>query len=117
MQVLEREFAWKDVSCVPVRKWREQTYSAAGDQYAWVWETVQGRDYNTRERHFAFFAVVSPWLDREGAQIVSLALAEHKVVLGLNCKTQLLEVQGLRKQEDESGRWTVWGIQIGGQDA
>lgn len=117
VQALESVLHLSDVSVTSVRDWREQTYDTAGTQDAWVWETVQGRNYGTRKPHFDFFVVASPEVDRQGAQIVSLALAQEKVVLGFNQKTQVLVVTSLREQKQEGGGWAVWGNPIGGHNA
>jgi hypothetical protein len=77
--------------------WYREKFSTCGDWDAWIWETVNGRDYSTRKHHFDGFVVTQRTLGKANAQIVAFALrndrmvfsAEHdgsiKVVKAVNC--------------------------------
>ena len=99
---------------VDVQAWYEQTYGASGSWQSWVWETVKGRDYETRAPHFQGFVTVAERLDNRSAQIVSLALREQRVVLGFNQGASLLSIHSLRERADEAGGWAVSGAPIQG---
>jgi hypothetical protein len=95
------------------KTWYDQTFPSCGSWDSYVWETVNGRDYATRQPHFRGFIAVTERLDRSAAQIVALALKEGKTVLGFNQGAQLLSITSLRQREDEAGGWAVSGTPIG----
>jgi hypothetical protein len=80
---------------------------------AWVWETVNGRDYGTREPHFSGFVVFSQRLDHRMAQIASLALRERRTILAFNSNAGVLLVHSLDTCDDESGGWYASGTLLG----
>jgi len=96
-----------------MKTWYDRTYGSAGSVDAWVWETVNGRDYSTRMPHFRAFVAVTERLDRFAAKIAALALREGKLVLGFNLDNRLLSVSSLLLREDEAGGWAVCGTPIG----
>lgn len=98
---------------VDTKTWYDQTFGSCGSWDAWVWETVNGKDYSTRKPHFSGFIAVTERLDRSAAQIASLALQQEKVVLGFNQGTHLLHISSLRERPDEAGGWAVCGTPIG----
>lgn len=111
--VLRSRLALSSADLVDTKTWHNQTFSSCGSRDAWVWETVNGKDYGTREPHFAGFVAVTERLDRSAAQIALLALQQEKVVLGFNQGTSLLHVSSLRERMDEAGGWAVCGTPIG----
>jgi hypothetical protein len=95
------------------KTWYDQTYSSCGSRDAWIWETVNGKDYDTRKSHFSAFVTVTERLDRSTAQIASFVLREGKVLMGFNQQHQVLNVTSLRPREDEAGGWALCGTPIG----
>lgn len=99
---------------VDLQEWHAGSYASAGSWNSWLWETVKGKDYNTRRLHFDAFVSVAERLDHTSAQIVSFALREGKTVLGFNMGAKLLSVNSLRERDDEAGGWVVSGALIQG---
>lgn len=114
-RVLASSLSLADPVLADVQDWYDRTYAYSGSMDGWVWETVKGRDFATRQPHFAAFITVDERLDRRAAHIVSLALQEARTVLALNPNMRLLSVDRLmQRDEDEAGGWAVSGALIGG---
>lgn len=61
--------------------WYREQFDACGNWDSWIWETVTGRDYATRDRHFDGFVVYGSRLGRASAGIASLAIQNGRAVL------------------------------------
>ena len=61
--------------------WFRERFQQSGDWDSWVWETVNGIDYVTRQHYFDGFVVTAEQLGRANAGIVSLALRNKRAVL------------------------------------
>lgn len=62
--------------------WYRSEFGRCGNWESWIWETVTGRDYNTRRPNFNGFVVCGPkTLGRAHAGIVKLALRNGRPVL------------------------------------
>jgi hypothetical protein len=70
-----------DSELMPASKWFTETFSRHGDWDSWVWETVHGKDYMTRELHFRGFVIHGREVGRQTANIARTALASSRVVL------------------------------------
>lgn len=95
--------------------WFRERFSACGDWESWVWESVCGKDYNTRAPNFDGFVVCVDTLGRANAQIVDLALRNQRAVLAWD-GSELRSVSRLLTYDHQ--RWADgWGIEttsIGG---
>lgn len=101
------------VSLLDSAEWYRQQFGASGNWDSWVWETVTGRDYGTRQRHFGGFVVVGDRLGRASAEIVRLALQNARVVLHWAPNSTLSYVQSVT--DCGEGVWQVGkATQIGG---
>ena len=98
--------------------WHLQMYQTCGDWRSWMWETVLGRDYETRQPHFDAFVVPPDSIDHVSAEIVNLALNKNRPVLGFNQDMALLQINSLRQcDEDTGGGWAACGIPFTGAQA
>lgn len=89
--------------------WYEEKFGTAGNWDSWVWETVTGRDYETRKPHFDGYVVIGDRLGKAGAAIVDLALRNNRAVLGWSDDV-LRQVTALRVIDPEDMS-TGWGLQ------
>jgi hypothetical protein len=60
--------------------WFRERFSSCGDWDSWIWETVNGIDYASRELFFDSFVLTAPQLGRANASIASLALRQKRPV-------------------------------------
>lgn len=70
---------------VSSKTWYAETFSNSGDWDGWVWKTVLEKPYGVRLHHFEGFVVFSS-LGKANANVVSLALANHRPVFHYNGK-------------------------------
>lgn len=63
------------------RDWFNESFPTAHDYSSWIHDTVNGRDYLTREPNFRGFVVFSDRIGKMTAEIVNSALESKKVVL------------------------------------
>jgi hypothetical protein len=89
--------------------WYREQFDACGNWDSWVWETVTGRDYATREKHFHGFIVLGDRLGRASAGIVDLALRNGRAVLAWKEAEPLLTVQSVVRLDDED-MVSGWGM-------
>lgn len=92
------------LSCV-VRdsvSWYNQRFDTCGDWQSWIWETVNGKEYATRQPHFSGYVVCTERLGRAGAEIVGLALRRRKGVLAWSQKNPLRSVLSVRAINEDS---------------
>ncbi len=61
--------------------WFRESFERCGGWDSWVWETVNGKDFNTRLPVFDGFVVPSWDLGRANAMLVELALKHNRAVL------------------------------------
>ena len=99
----------KDVDLVDSVMWYRDVFGRCGTWESWVWDTVLGRDYGTRERHFDGFVVFGRRLGRAGASIVDLALRSNRAVLTILPERGVEIVQSV-VQTDNTDMITGWEI-------
>jgi len=97
-----------DVSILDSAAWYREQFSVSGNWDSWIWETVSGRDYGTRENHFAGFVVFGDRLGKASAGIVELALRTGRPVLVWN--NSLRTVRSI-KPVDASDMTSGWAIE------
>lgn len=86
--------------------WFKEFFPRCGDWSSWVWETVTGKDYQTRQPRFSLYVACSATLGKGNGEIVQLALRSSLPVLLCEEGSPLSRVTGLVKSSDES-----WGSQ------
>jgi hypothetical protein len=98
----------RSVILVHSADWYHETFQSCGNWDSWIWETVTGRDYGTRDKHFDGFIVYGEKLGRANAGIVDLALRSDRVVLAMR-EAQLDIVTGVvaLDTEDMVSGWTL----------
>lgn len=89
--------------------WYRESFEVAGNWDSWIWETVTGRDYATREKHFDGFVVYGDRLGRANAGIVDLALRNQRAVLAFQGEAGLGIVNAVVSldPEDMVSGWTI----------
>lgn len=88
--------------------WYRESFEAAGNWDSWIWETVHGRDYATREKHFDAFVVYGENMGRANAGIVDLALKSGRVVLALHQETIAIVKKVISMDpEDMVSGWSI----------
>jgi hypothetical protein len=70
-----------NVELVDSASWYRERFDICGNWDSWIWETVTGKDYGTREDHFAGFVMAGDRLGKASAGIVELALRRGCAVL------------------------------------
>jgi hypothetical protein len=93
--------------------WYKEQFSRCGDWSSWIWETVSGKNYDTRETHFSGFILCEEELGKANAQIVDLALRNGKTVLFArkNCPlSSISEVQTVDEDDWQRG----WRVKVEG---
>lgn len=111
-----RELVGREPCVMDSATWYRDHFRHCGDWDSWVWETVTGKDYSTRQLRFAGFVVCTPTLGRATAKIVDLALRNNRPVLAwkeqepLTQVTRLVELDG----SDWKAGWTVDTRPVGG---
>lgn len=65
---------------VNMKDWYKDHFMRTGTRTTWVFETIHGKQSDTREPHFAGF-IVSPLIDGPAYAIARHALAYGKIVL------------------------------------
>jgi hypothetical protein len=89
--------------------WFHERFAVCGDWESWIWETVNGKDYATRQPNFDGFVVCTDTLGRANAQIIDLALRNDRAVLAWD-GSELRSVS--RLVTHDSNRWVDgWGIE------
>lgn len=113
---LDAALGLENVTFMDSASWYRDQLKTSGNWDSWVWETVTGRDYATRERHFDGFVVVGDQLGRATAEIVRLAIQNGRVVLHWKPASPLGCVQTVvGTAEDGVSSWQVGKTtQIGG---
>lgn len=90
--------------------WFTRRFEVCGGWDAWVWETVNGRDYQTRRGLFDGFVVTSNPMGRANAEIVKLALRAGRGVLLWSEGEPLKSVQRILLIDDNN--WTAgWSVE------
>lgn len=88
--------------------WYRQQFAASGSWESWIWNTVTGKDYGTREPHFNGFLVYGERLGRASATIVDLALRAQRAVLALKKDDQPIELVQRVELVDETDMVSGW---------
>lgn len=94
--------------------WHKEQFNRCGDWSSWIWETVTGRDYDTREHHFSGFVVCEEELGKANAQLVELALRNGRSVLFARKNCPLATVKEV-KVADEQNWQRGWKAIIEGE--
>lgn len=95
--------------------WFREKFDSCGDWDSWVWETVTGKDYGTRRRHFDGFVVLGDRLGKASAGIADLALRNGRAVLAWKEPDfQTVKTVSVLDAEDVRAGWTIGTAQIGG---
>jgi len=89
--------------------WYREMFESCGNWDSWIWETVTGRDYETREPHFDGFVVCGDRLGRASASIVNLALRNGRAVLAWEESLPLRSVQEVVPIDREDMTYG-WGL-------
>jgi hypothetical protein len=96
--------------------WYREKFSTLGDWDAWIWETVNGKDYGTRKAHFDGFVIPNPTMGRANAQIAALALRHDRLVLGWREDGTLVSVKSIvcDNANDWTDGWSYQAVEVGG---
>ena len=90
--------------------WYRDAFGRCGTWESWIWETVLGKDYGTREPHFDGFVVFGERLGRAGAGIADLAIRSNRAVLLYRDGNRLESVRTVA-QIDPNDMVTGWGVE------
>lgn len=93
--------------------WYKEQFGRCGDWSSWIWETVTGKNYDTRKSHFSGFVLCEEELGKANAQIVDLALRNGKIVLFARKNrplSSISEVQTVDKDDWQRG----WRVKVEG---
>lgn len=102
-------FGLPDVAITDSGAWFRERFAVCGDWESWIWESVCGKDYATRQPNFDGFVVCTDPLGRANAQIVELALRNQRAVLAWD-GSELRSVSRLVTYDNN--RWADgWGIE------
>jgi len=102
-------FGLADVAITDSGAWFHERFAVCGDWQSWIWESVNGKDYATREPNFDGFVVCVDTLGKANAQIVELALRNNRAVLAWD-GSELRSVSRLLTYD--ANRWVEgWGIE------
>lgn len=106
---LIREGLGVSVELVDSAFWHKEQFGRCGDWSSWIWETVTGKDYETREHHFSGFIVCAEELGRANAQLVELALRNGRSVLFArkNCPLSVVKEVKVTDENNWQGGWTA----------
>lgn len=99
-----------DVCLTDSLSWYREAFDRCGNWDSWIWDSVTGRDYDTREYRFKGFVVVkSKALGRGNASITDLALAKQRVVLYFEPENMIETVTRVDQTdaEDLASGWTI----------
>jgi len=102
-EALIREKLKLEVELVDSAFWHKEQFQRCGDWSSWIWETVTGRDYDTRRPHFAGFIICEEELGKANAQLVELALRNGRSVLFARRNRPLSTVKAV--EEADSTNW------------
>jgi hypothetical protein len=105
-----------NVALVDSASWYREQFDSCGNWDSWVWETVTGRDYATREQHFHGFVVLGDRLGKASAGIADLALRNGRAVLAWKESKDLCNVQSIvcLDKEDMAAGWGLGTTSIKG---
>lgn len=90
--------------------WYKEQFGSCGNWDSWVWETVTGKDYGTREPYFNGFVVYGERLGRASACIVDLALRSNRAVLALRSDLTPIEMVRGVASVDETDMVAGWKV-------
>ena len=95
--------------------WFQAMFEQSGGWDSWIWETVTGKDYDTREPHFSGFLVYGQRLGRASAGIVDLALRANRAVLALPDGLTVQAVKSVEMLEADNmvSGWSVRTAPLG----
>lgn len=95
-------------------KWYRDRFEACGSWEGWIWESVSGKDYATRNPHFNGFVACSDRLGRANAGIAELALRSGKVVFYWEEGSPIRFVNKVTQVKDDwKDGWQVESSSIG----
>lgn len=90
-------------------------FPRCGTWDSWITDTVNGKDFSTREPHFAGFVLCTSTPGRATAQIVALALSGGRLVLFWESGAPLSLVRRVVTVDDQRWKdgWRVETLAIG----
>ena len=92
-------------------KWYRASFAASGGWDSWIWETVTGKGYESREEHFRGFVVCQGEnVSRATAGIVELALRNDRPVLFWDEEAPYLKVVAGVEETDPGDFSRGWKI-------
>lgn len=101
-------------TAVDSKDWYRTHFPRCGSWDSWVWETVVGRDYMTRQPHFAGFVVCDVPLGRGNVSLVQLALTNKLPVLLWEDEAPFRRVVQVNEVESNmGGGWDVSAAPLG----
>jgi len=110
---LEQTFAQMGLGAeiVDSASWYKDFFSRCGDWDSWIWETVVGKDYITRQPRFGCFVVCQTPMGRANAGISRLALRSGTPVLLWKDQAALEKVTEV-VETDEADWGAKWGVKV-----
>ena len=96
--------------------WYKTFFPSCGNWESWIWETVTGKDYSTRQPRFSGFIVTETPLGKANAGIVRLALRNNSAVLLCRNQADIAVVTDVveTEQSDWGANWDVTTKPFGG---
>lgn len=111
-----RQFGLPSVRLMDSSSWYREKFSTCGDWDAWIWETVNGRDYSTRRPHFDGFVVTQRTMGKANAQIVAFSLRHDRMVFSLEHDGSIRVVKAVNciNANDWTDGWSYDAVEVGG---
>jgi hypothetical protein len=97
--------------------WYREHFARCGDWESWIWDTVTGKDYVTRQVRFkGFIACKNKHLSRANAGIIRLALTNNRAVLFWEPEAEIQAVLDVVENdpEDPAQGWQIYTTALGG---
>lgn len=103
------------VELVGSADWYRAQFPRSGTWEAWIWDTVNGKDYQTRRAHFAGYVVCETTVGRANAGILRLALQQRYPAFLWQDQERLQKVTGLNQEQADNWQagWRVQTVAIG----
>lgn len=94
---------------VPLREWYDSTFKVSVNMRSWAYDTVCGRDFETRQPHFRGFVAFGKQ-GRVGAALAEQALRRSRPLLAFEDDEFVRGTQLVANQ----GGWSVFGPPLQG---
>ena len=104
-----------NVTLVDSGAWFRERFSQTGDWDSWIWETVNGIDYITRQYNFDGFVATTEQLGRANASILSLALRNKRAVLSYLENRSIRKILDINADDPDNWAegWSFDSVEIG----